>query len=177
MANLTLRQDYVDIDGTHHLSFIQSVGATPVFGNGLKAHVTKDGRLLAVDGSPLSVLTVAAGTAKISAATARADAVKDVFGTSRATPTGTTAGVTTFTDGGDAKQVYFQAADGLRLAWQTVTMDEGYLHVIDAATGQVLYRSSIEDADASGPTADVWTNYPGAPAGSRPATVWPYRPR
>jgi extracellular elastinolytic metalloproteinase len=167
LANLTLRQDYVDIDGTHHLSFIQSVGATPVFGNGLKAHVTKNGRLLAVDGSPLSALTVAAGTVKISAASARADAVKDVFGTSKAAATGTAAGVTTFSDGGTAKQVYFQAADGLRLAWQTVTMDEGYLHVIDAATGQVLYRQSIEDADSSGPTADVWTNYPGAPVGGK----------
>jgi Zn-dependent metalloprotease len=48
---LTLRNSYTDIEGTIHLSFIQQVGGVAVFGNGLKAHVTKDGRLLQVDGS------------------------------------------------------------------------------------------------------------------------------
>jgi len=35
---LKLRKDYVDIAGTHHLSFIQEVGGIPVFGNGIKAN-------------------------------------------------------------------------------------------------------------------------------------------
>ena len=41
---LKLRQDYKDIAGTHHLSFIQQVGGVPMAGNGIKANVTKDGR-------------------------------------------------------------------------------------------------------------------------------------
>ena len=51
-VRLTLRKDYVDIAGTHHLSFVQTVDGVPVFGNGLKAHVAKNGRLIQVDGSP-----------------------------------------------------------------------------------------------------------------------------
>jgi Zn-dependent metalloprotease len=167
---LALRQDYVDIDGTHHLSFIQTVGGVPVFGNGLKAHVTSGGRLIQVDGSPLTALPAAAGSSKLTAAGARAEAVKDVFGTSSAKVTTTAAdatSTTTFSDGGNAKLVYFETASGPRLAWQTLTMDEGYLHVIDAATGQVLFRQSTVAAD----TGQAWANYPGAPKGGTQQTV------
>ncbi|HEY7273974.1 MAG TPA: M36 family metallopeptidase [Actinoplanes sp.] len=161
---LTLRQDYVDIAGTHHLSFVQSVGGVPVFGNGLRAHVSKTGRLIQVDGSPLADLPAAAGTAKLSAAGARAAAVKNVSGTSAAKVTRAGAGATrttTFTDGGNAKLVYFLTATGPRLAWQTVAMDQGFLHVVDAATGDVLFRQNLVDSDS----ALAWTNYPGAPRG------------
>src|SRR5690242_10946575 len=161
---LTLRQDYVDIAGTHHLSFIQTVGGVPVFGNGLRAHVSKTGRLIQVDGSPLADLPATAGTAKLSAAGARAAAVKDVQGKSAAKVIRAGSGATrttTFSDGGNAKLVYFLTAAGPRLAWQTVAMDEGYLHVVDAASGEVLFRQSTVDSDS----ALAWTNYPGAPRG------------
>ncbi|GIF21184.1 hypothetical protein Ate02nite_39140 [Paractinoplanes tereljensis] len=164
IANLTLRQDYVDIEGTHHLSFVQSVGGVPVFGNGLKAHITSDGQLVQLDGAPLRQLPAAAGTAKITAAGARAAAVKDVFGTSAAKVTTTDTGAvkkTNFSDGGNAKLVWFQAAGGARLAWQTIAVDEGYVHVVDAASGEILYRQNTVDADS----AETWTNYPGAAKG------------
>ena len=170
LASLSLRQDYVDIDGTHHLSFVQSVGGVPVFGNGLKAHVTADGRLAQVDGSPLKALPAAAGTAKLTAALARAAAVKDVFGTSSATVTTTAAGAThttTFSDGGNAKLVYFQTAAGPRLAWQTVVADEGYVHVVDATTGDILYRQSTVESDSG----EAWPNYPGASSGGTQVKV------
>ncbi|HEX5199533.1 MAG TPA: M36 family metallopeptidase [Actinoplanes sp.] len=163
LDSLELRQDYVDIAGTHHLSWVQVADGVPVFGNGLKAHVAKDGRLIQVDGAPLPSLPSAAGAAKLTAAGARAAAVKDVFGTSAATVTKSAAGTTTFSDKGTAKQVWFQTAAGPRLAWQTVVVDEGYVHVIDAATGEVLYRHSTIASD----TADVWENYPGAPRGGK----------
>src|SRR5262249_53995097 len=140
VAGLKLRQDYVDVDGTHHLSFQQVIGGVTVFGNGLKAHVTKDGRLIQFDGSPLKSPSASAATAQLTAAGVRDKAVKDVFGTSTAkvTAAGTDAAhTTTFSDGGNAKLVYFQTASGARLAWQTVATDEGYLHVVDAATGEV----------------------------------------
>lgn len=163
LGGLTLRQDYVDVDGTHHLSFQQVADGVPVFGNGLKAHVTADGRLVQVDGSPLRTLPATAGATGLSAAAARAAAVKDVSGTSRATVTTSSATGATFSDGGNAKLVWFQTATGARLAWQTVAVDEGYVHVVDATTGAVLFRQSTVDAD----TADAWTDYPGAPRGGR----------
>ncbi|WP_249997827.1 M36 family metallopeptidase [Actinoplanes sp. M2I2] len=167
LATLVLRQDYVDIEGTHHLSWVQVADGVPVFGNGLKAHVTKDGRLVQVDGAPLRSLPPSAGAAKLSATAARAAAVKDVFGTSTAKVTKTEGAKTVFSDKGNAKKVWFQTASGVRLAWQTIAVDEGYVHVIDAAGGEVLYRKSTVAND----TADVWQNYPGAPKGGRQQPV------
>ena len=167
LAGLKLRKDYVDIEGTHHLSFVQEADGVPVFGNGLKAHVTRDGRLVQIDGSPLKALPAAAGAAKLTAAAARAAAVKDVFGRSAAKVVKTEAGRTTFSDKGIAKQVWFQTAGGARLAWQTVVVDEGYVHVVDAASGEVLYRRSTIAND----TADAWENYPGAPRGGQQRTI------
>ncbi|MCA2212401.1 M36 family metallopeptidase [Jidongwangia harbinensis] len=164
VANLTLRKDYVDVDGTHHLSFTQSVDGVPVFGNGLKAHVTSGGRLVQVDGSPLAALPASTGSVGISAAQAHRAAVADVSGTSTATverSAGNAVRDTSFTDGSDAKLVLFQTVAGPRLAWQTLVPGEGYLHVVDAADGKVLYRQDLVAADH----AQVWQNYPGAPQG------------
>jgi extracellular elastinolytic metalloproteinase len=170
LARLSLRQDYVDVVGTHHLSFVQVAGGVPVFGNGLKAHVAADGRLISLDGSPVTTLPATAGSAKVTAAAARAAAVADVFGTSAAKVTKAAGGATrqtTFSDGGNAKLVWFQAAAGPRLAWQTINVDQGYVHVVDADSGQVLYRRSTIDADSG----SVFYNYPGAPVGGTQKTV------
>ncbi len=170
LAGLSLRKEYVDIEQTHHLSFVQTINGVPVFGNGLKAHVAKDGRLIQVDGSPLKSLSAIGGAAKLTAAGARAAAVKDVFGTSTATVAKTAPGstkTTTFSDGGNATLVYFQTAAGPRLAWQTTTTDQGYVHVVDAVSGDVLYRRSTEAADS----AEAWPNYPGAPRGGAQAKI------
>ncbi|WP_433377447.1 M36 family metallopeptidase [Actinoplanes sp. CA-142083] len=167
LDSLELRQDYVDVLGTHHLSWLQVVDGVPVFGNGLKAHVAKDGRLIQVDGAPLPSLPSTAGATKVTAVGARAAAVKDVFGTSSAKATKTAGTTTTFSDNGNAKLVWFQTASGPRLAWQTIVVDEGYVHVIDAASGEVLYRRNTIAND----TADVWTNYPGAPRGGQQKTT------
>jgi extracellular elastinolytic metalloproteinase len=180
VAKLKLRKDYVDIAGIHHLSFVQSVGGVPVFGNGLKAHVTKNGRLIQVDGSPVAKLPGSVGAAKLTAAQARAAAVADVFGTSKAEVKSKgkgPAGRTTFTGGDVAQQVVFQTLDGARLAWQTISMTEGYLHVLDAQSGRVLFRQNLVHKD----TGLAWTNYPGAPVGGvqqrRDLTVDGWLPR
>ncbi|MEU7904587.1 M36 family metallopeptidase [Actinoplanes sp. NPDC049118] len=170
VGQLRLRRDYVDVAGTHHLSFTQSVGGVPVFGNGLKAHVAKDGRLIQVDGSPLAELPSSPGSAKLNAEKARAAAVRNVFGDSTATVVDRADGATkttTFSDNGAAKLVMFQTADGPRLAWQTVAMDEGWIHVVDAQDGTVLFRQSTVAKDAS----LVWPNYPGAPSGGKQVPV------
>jgi extracellular elastinolytic metalloproteinase len=167
---LKLRQNYVDITGTQHLSFQQTVAAVPVFGNGVKANLTKDGKLISIMGSPIASLPAGTGTAKLTADQARAAAVGNVFGTSKAKVTKRAADATrttTFSDAGSAKLVMFQTAAGPKLAWQTIAVDEGYIHVIDAQTGTVLFRQSTVDND----TAKVYPNYPGAPVGGSRETV------
>src|SRR5215217_7665883 len=65
VASLELVRDYVAIDGTHHVSYRQSIRGVPVFGNGLKANVAADGRLVNVVGSPLADLSAATSAATI----------------------------------------------------------------------------------------------------------------
>ena len=54
--------------------------------------------------------------------------------------------------GDAAKQVLFQTPGGTRRAWQVVTMGAAKpsLHVLDAATGRILYRVSLS-SDATAP--------------------------
>ncbi len=166
---LKLRQDYVDIEGTHHLSFQQLVGGVPVFGNGLKADVAGNGQLIQVTGAPVSQLPAGLGPAKLTAAQARDAAVLDAKGTSKTsvkTQSAAAEKATTFASGDKAQLVAFQTAGGTRLAWQVITRKEGYLHVLDAQTGRVLFRQSLVQHDR-GPDALVWTNYPGAPRGGQ----------
>ena len=54
LETFNLKREYVDIAGVHHLYWVQRIGGRTVFGNGLTAAVTKDGKLLTVGGSPVS---------------------------------------------------------------------------------------------------------------------------
>ena len=172
IGRLALRQDYVDIAGTHHLSFEQTVGGVPLFGNGVQANVTKAGQLINIVGSPVATLPVMAAAPGISAVQARAAAVGDI---ETAVPSATAqakGGVrrqTVFSNGDQASLSYFMTAGGLRLAWQTLTSPTPqllYTHIIDAATGRVLYRQSLTDNDSG----TAWDNYPGAAKGSAQKT-------
>ncbi|MEV6265514.1 M36 family metallopeptidase [Kribbella sp. NPDC051936] len=172
LGTLKLRKDYVDDLGTHHIFWTQVVDGVEVFGNGLKANVTKTGQLISVMGSPVSGLTTAAqsrsaaGTPKVSAEGARSAAVKDVGGSAKSA-TASTSGVSTkFSNGDTAKQVWFHTADGLRKGWLTYTNSGGtkiYSHVVDAQTGATLYRKDLV-SEGNG-DALVQDNYPGAPKG------------
>jgi extracellular elastinolytic metalloproteinase len=164
VSSLVLRKSYTDVEGTTHLSYVQQADLVTVFGNGLKAHVTKDGRLLQIDGSPVRDLPSNLATPKLSAATARDKAVADTFGTSRATVTqSAVAGNrrTDFTGGDQAQLVWFETLDGPRLAWQTITTAEGYLHIIDAGSGRTLLRQRLVSNDSG----VAWDNFPGASSG------------
>jgi extracellular elastinolytic metalloproteinase len=164
VSRLVLRKDYVDIAGTHHLSFVQAVNGVPFFGNGLKAHVAKNGRLIQVDGSPVAAAPASFATPGMTAPQARDAAVESVFGSSKTAVAraGTDAAKTTeFANGDRAQLVLFQTLGGVRTAWQTITMREGYLHVIDAQTGHPLFRKNLSSDDR----APVFDNYPAAPVG------------
>ncbi len=52
LDTLVKRQQVTDINGITHVSWVQQVDGVPVFGNGLRAHVDRRGRLIAVQGAP-----------------------------------------------------------------------------------------------------------------------------
>jgi len=175
LGTLKLRKDYVDDLGTHHISWVQVVDGIEVFGNGLKANVTKKGQLISLQGAPVAGLVSQAkarsAKAALSAAGARSAAAEDIGGTAR-TATAKTSGMTTkWANGDSAKQVWFHTANGLRKAWMTYTNAGGsliYSHVIDAQTGGLLYRRDLV-SEGNG-DALVQDNYPGAAKGGTQRT-------
>ncbi|WP_412541838.1 M36 family metallopeptidase [Longispora sp. K20-0274] len=169
ISGLSLRKAYIDSEGTAHLSFVQSVNGVPVFGNGFKAHVAKDGRLISIDGSPASALPTGFGLSKIDAVGARAKAIADVKGDAGASAVAKSGGAdqqTTFANGDHAQQVVFLTVGGPRLAWQTIvapSKGEQFIHVVDAESGQTLYRRSLVEHEADPEaTGNVWDYFPGS---------------
>ncbi len=149
-------REYRDTNGITHVYWEQQVAGSRVFGNGLRAHVDKSGRLISVQGAPIAGLGRLAGRApssRISSSTAIHRAVADARVAHPA-----------LRAGASADRVWFLAPGGLRPAWLTYTEPgtaAAYEHVIDAATGAVLYRRSTIAFDGSG-DAFVHENYPGA---------------
>jgi hypothetical protein len=149
LRTFRLARDYVDILGTHHLSWTQSVHGIPAFMAGLKASVMRDGRLINITGSPAHALSAASYTPRVSASSAAASARRSVGATAAARA------------GDTAKPVLFVAGRGGRLAWETVTRissDETDLSVVDATTGAVLWRSNMTRSIATG-TGLAWQFY------------------
>lgn len=178
VKTLRLRENHRDPAGIRHLSWIQTVDGVPVFGNGLRAHVDPDGRLIALQGAPIADLGALveeqSDTPELRAAEAREAAATDVDGEvdsdaiQRSTRTN---GGLAWSNGDYADPVWFVTADGARLAWSTYTQAGDnlvYSHVIDAESGDVLYRNDL--VDFASPRfgegdAKVWDYYPGATKG------------
>ncbi|MGI8702467.1 MAG: M36 family metallopeptidase [Nocardioidaceae bacterium] len=182
LTTFRLRQDYVDIAGIHHVSWTQSVKGLPVFSNGLKANVTKNGELVSIQGAPVSGLAAKASKIAVaphlSAAEARAAAATDVNGTvSEASHVASSSStLTRWSNSDQAQLVWFMSANGLQLGWSTYVQAGGtlnYQHVIDAATGRVLYRHDTTNFDRG--DALVYDNYPGAPVGGTQRVVNLYK--
>jgi extracellular elastinolytic metalloproteinase len=179
LSTFRFRQDYVDPTGLHNLSWTQSVAGSTVFGNGLLVRITRDGRVLAIQGSPIHGLAALAANApratRISATAARSAAAHNVKGTlARATVAASRTGAsarTVWANHDVAQRVWFLTPQGLRAGWSTYvqTSAGAYQHVIDAATGRVLYRHSNTD-DANG-DAKVYDNFPGARHGGTAKVV------
>lgn len=188
-AELRLRKQYTDVAGIRHLSFVQYTDGVPVFGDGVKANVARDGRLISVLGAPVTGLPSALAPARISGAQARAEAVEDVTDAEPQPKAGPQDSV---------KQVAYATPGGAVRAWRTVTAADGgdmWLHVVDASDGRVLYRQNLTSDLAARPThtsqqasgqpesehtsghtksatgkAEVWDNYPGAEHGGKQTT-------
>jgi extracellular elastinolytic metalloproteinase len=172
VSTLQLAREYVSVDGTHHIWWRQVVNGIPAFGNGLKANVTADGRLINVIGSPLANLGGAASAPLLSADEALARTRRDagVPEAPLASKKRNDARKTTeFSTGETAALTVFSTPKGNRLGWDLFvepTDQEMYRQVIDAQTGDVLYRLSLVNY-ASG---RAYRNYPAAPAGGTPET-------
>lgn len=161
MKTFHMRRDYVDIGGTHHISWTQSSRGVPVFHNGLRANVTRDGRLVSVTGSPVHAIGFASSTPLVGSG-----------GAIRAARTDGGARVMAGQPTDSATLVLFPTARGARLAWRTYTWpstQQLFLSVVDAITGSVLYRQSLT-SDATG-AASAWEFYPSdlLPAGANTA--------
>jgi hypothetical protein len=161
LTSFKLERDYVDIEGVHHLYWIQRIGGQKVFGNGLTAAVTKDGRLLMLGGSPVSKATLAppADLEIDSAGAAIADA---------RTRLGASAGSRAWASD-RAERVLFVTARGSHHAWMTTVMSVSApaTQVVDAASGRLLYRNPLGNDAAPGEAiGQVFRNFPGAKRGS-----------
>ena len=149
LRTLRLRKDYVDIGGTHHLSYVQRAGGLSVFGHGLEAAVTAEGRLVNVTGAPVHGVRVSGA---------------DLLGRTRAIQRAraSAGGEAVRIRGDRAEKVLFLTRSGLRISWRTSVWvnDELRLIVIDAATGDSLWDQSMTQSDAVGSGIAV-EYYPG----------------
>ena len=144
---LSLRQDYVSIDGTHHLSYVQKINGVPVFGDGLKVNVTRDGQVINVVGSPLAGTAVETASPTIDSGQAIAQARLD-------------AGLAVASVSSDsAAPVYFRTVGGTRIAYETTVGagTQSYQTVVDGESGKILYRRSLVNY-ANGFVLDYYPN-------------------
>src|SRR5207253_329843 len=116
--------------------------------NGLKASVTRDGRLLTIGGSPVARLNVQAGGAakmgpSVHSRGAAIAAARRDGGEARVK-----AGPSDY-----ARRVLFATATGLTPAWEAITMSatRPMQTVVAAHDGRVLYRRDLS-SDAYGPS-------------------------
>jgi extracellular elastinolytic metalloproteinase len=152
LRTLQLRQDYVDIAGTHHVSWTQSAGDVTAFRSGLKANIAADGRLINITGPPVHGLRVTSTIPRLGATDALGAARRSAGAQELAPQREDT-----------AKLVLFATQRGARVSWQTTTWinpDFLALSVVDAQTGQILWRANLTHADAVG-TGQAVGMYPG----------------
>ncbi len=153
LRTFRLRQDYVDIAGTHHISWTQRAGGVIAFRNGLKANVTSDGRLINVTGPPVHGLRVRSSLPRLGS-TEAIDAARRSAGAQDLAAQRTDT----------AKLVLFSTPRGAKVSWETTTwVNPNFLalSVVDAQTGSVVWRANLTDADAVG-TGQAVDMYPAA---------------
>lgn len=150
LATLRFDHDYVDVEGGHHLTWVQESGGLVTFDNGLKVNLTSDGRVIDVTGSPVHGLRTSSAQTSISVATALSAARR-----------GGGARVRTGEAQDRATLVLFHTARGTRRAWKTTTFispEQIDLSIVDAQTGAVLWRTNqVKGADGTG---EAWEYYP-----------------
>ncbi len=167
LRTLAPPSDYVDILGTHHLTWQQRVNGVPAFDNSLRAAVTTQGQLVNVQGSPIHALQVASTTPRLGPDAAVSAALRNA-GAADTSP-GRTAGSksdarrsTVYASGNRASLVLFHDGSATRLAWQVnaqASSTGDYVSVVDASTGAILWRANmVSFADQAG-HGQAWEYY------------------
>jgi Zn-dependent metalloprotease len=161
--------------GLHPVTFQQTFdGIESVYGGRIIVAVNKDGQILSVTGNASRSKSLV-DDFKLTAADALNKAISLEAPSINLVPTllGTENGWDVF-DGGDVlptkqrvKKATFITENGVRPAFRVLfieELNEGYEIVIDAATGEQLYKRSLVDylLESEGL---IFENYPGAPAG------------
>lgn len=175
LRTLSLSHRFTSPDGITHLQWIHRVGGVPVFDRDLRAHVMRDGRLLSVQGAPLHGPSLGAPAHRLSARAALAAAQRGA-GIRAHVPAATAPRgpqhAVRFQDGDSAKLTVFPEAGPDRLGWEVIAADPArqvtYASVVDAGTGQTLWR---ENLTAEANLANVVDHFPGSPAGGTPHPV------
>ncbi|HEY1593800.1 MAG TPA: M36 family metallopeptidase [Thermoleophilaceae bacterium] len=174
LSDFQLAENSSTPDGLTSLRWTQDYKGIPAFDNDLRANVDPRGRLVNVLGTPLHNLSLDSVTPSLSALDALHALMRNVGVTRSASVTSGPAGVrhqTTFSTGNFARLVVFGGYGTPRLAWHvtyTAGSVENYDAVVDADTGQVLYRQNLTKFAAN---ASVWSNFPGATSGGTAGTV------
>jgi subtilisin-like proprotein convertase family protein len=167
LALLRRSQHVISPDGVSHVFFDQVAAGIPVFGPGVRGDLDRAGRLVDVSGSPVPGVT-APGAPALTATEARARASASVGGRAHAkvlSRSGEAQRITEFPRLESARLVLFPTASGTRLAWRVgVNGVDPYFYevVVDARTGQLLYRRGLTDFD-NDDSAQVFETWPGGP--------------
>jgi len=163
--------------GTSVVTFTQVFdGVEAVHGGRLNVAVTKYGRVLSYGGNPTRG-TGTTGSFALSPAAALGAVARDLAPAQdfAGEATGEQAGYTTFAKGPFAagsyvKKVAFPTEGGARSAYRVLfveKLDEAYDTVVDAQSGEILFRESLVDHESEG---TVYENFPGdAGKGGSPA--------
>ncbi|HSE72549.1 MAG TPA: M36 family metallopeptidase [Nocardioidaceae bacterium] len=150
-------------------------GVAAVRGGSLGLAVDGDGRVLSLTGS-VTPRTDLLGSYSLTPALALTKAGAAVGATNLVPAAdGKIAGFDRFETGlasqSFVQKAVFPTADGVRAAYRVLLvkkLDEAYDLVLDAATGTVLYQTSLVHHEAEG---IIYPNYPGAPKGGEPEKV------
>lgn len=174
VASLAVNLDHeLPGTGTRVVSFQQVFGELEtVFGGRLNIAVAGDGRVLSYAGDPIRGDSLL-GDFSLSAADALSATAEEAAPQTNLTPqaTGRDDGWTTFERDSLARQprvqkVAFPTAEGARSAYRVLfvkELDQAYDVVVDGASGNVLFRTSLVDLERDEGT--VYRNYPGARRG------------
>jgi subtilisin-like proprotein convertase family protein len=146
IADLRLVARSTSPDGITHLRYNQVLDGIESYDSGLDAHVTRDGRLITVNGHPVPGAKLPETAPEVSALAGLGVARRAVRGL--ALPPRVTKGgsATTFSTGEAARLRWIATEGGPRLAWDVYAEGEdgdAFGVVVDAASGDTLVRTSL----------------------------------
>lgn len=149
-ANLKVVARDVTPDGITHLRFNQVLDGIESFDRGLDAHVTADGRLVAISGAPLPGAGLPAISPELSAVESLVEAREATDGgTAIPRKSDREAGperATTFASGERTQLRWVEGSNGPELVWNTITDGaDGSLYdvLVTAEDGELLRRQAL----------------------------------